>query len=390
MGQAWTRDDWNDIIQRVNDLAQDPDDGCDPLEPLEEVGTDHVWTRDDVIQVQDKLTEICEDNTWSAELRLWAQEIIDEIEAAIANGWCGCEEECVPQCSNAYGSVEEYCGSFFTEECRSCGECGSGACPDTCTAELRDAVEEQGNIANSKIGDWADAWSAYCALKEAVDELQDQLDALEAQLDALEQARDEACASGDEEACNAAQAAVDAKQAEVDAKQQELDEKTEERDQKQQEAEGYEQEAEAAAQSISMGNALGSDVITAPYAGFITGDGNWADVECDQLGPECLGRDARRCRVWWSVQRKTTQIFGWGGVWEGNWQTQMRGGFTRAGNPYVTYVRDCGGVPKYACSSCCMPPCPLPPCHNGCPSSYIYEIRCIMTYPEPTGEQCCD
>jgi hypothetical protein len=385
MSGPWTRDDWNDIIRRVNDLAQNPPDDtdCDPLSTIEEVGPSHVWARSDIEEVQNKLVEICDENTFSAELRLWAQEIIDEIEAAIANGWCGCEEECVPECSNAHGNVEEYCGSFTTSECHNCNVDG---CPDTCTAESRQLATAQGGVANSKIGQWADAWSAYCSLDAQVRELQAQLDALEAQLAALEQARDQACASGDEEACNAAQAAVDAKQGEVDAKQADLDQKTQQRDQKQQEADAYEQEAEtAAAASIAYADAVGADVITVPYTSFITGDGTWADIACDQLGPECLGRDPRRCRVWWSVQQKTTQIMQIGYTWVGNWTTQMGGGFTRAGNPYVTYIRACGGVPKYACAS-------YGPhaCENGCSSTYIHEIRSIMAFPDPTGEQCCD
>jgi len=91
MGVVYTRDDWNDIIQQVNDLAVNPDEGCDPVATLPEVDPDHIWTKDDITQVRDKLTEICSDNTFSAELRLWAQEIIDEINDAIAQGWCDCE-----------------------------------------------------------------------------------------------------------------------------------------------------------------------------------------------------------------------------------------------------------------------------------------------------------
>ena len=91
MGQVWTLDDWNDIIQQVNDLAQNPPDGCDPLEPLEEVEAPHKWSADDIQQVQDKLKQVCHDNTFSDIPDLWKQDTIDEINDAIGQGWCECD-----------------------------------------------------------------------------------------------------------------------------------------------------------------------------------------------------------------------------------------------------------------------------------------------------------
>lgn len=88
---VWKRKDWNEIIQRINDLSANPSQGCDPLPPLEEVGPNHRWSKSDIRTVQDRLTEICSENQFSAELRLWSQSVIDEINAAIAAGWCGCE-----------------------------------------------------------------------------------------------------------------------------------------------------------------------------------------------------------------------------------------------------------------------------------------------------------
>lgn len=378
MGQVWTRQDWNNIIQQVNDLAQNPPEGtdCEPLDTLSEVDPEHIWTRGDITSVQDKLIEICKDNTFSAELRLWAQDIIDEINAAIANGWCDCEEECLPECSNAQGNVTTYCGMLPATGCE-----GIGPSPG-CSAEGRDQVEQAGGEANTKIGQWADAWSEYCSLKDAVEDLQDELDALEAQLSALEQARDEACSHGDPEACNAAQAAVDAKQAEVDAKQAELDQKTQERDEKESEADGYEQEAETAAQlSTSLADSIPACGSTTGLTQFIS-PAPWADYACDQLGPECLGRDPRRCRPWWHLQRKTNQYFPWGGEFHGNWQTWLGGGYTRSGTPYITNVVACTNHCNYACSS--------NDCEHAQCSYYEYEYRLIQDFPDPTGEVCCD
>lgn len=89
---AWRREDWNDIIQRINDLIANPDPGCEDIESLEEVAGRHIWTPDDIAAVRDKLVEICPENIFEAETVKWKQQIIDEIEAAIENGWCDCCE----------------------------------------------------------------------------------------------------------------------------------------------------------------------------------------------------------------------------------------------------------------------------------------------------------
>jgi hypothetical protein len=364
---AWTRADWNDIIQRVNTLAQNPDSGCDPVSTLAEVGPDHIWTKTDIQQVRDKLVEICNENSFTAELRLWAQEVINEIEAAITNGWCGCNE-----CSNAQGDVQTYLGTYIVENCLDCGPCDDPTCTDNCTTECRQAAVAAGSIANTKIGLWADAWSVYCTL-------QDQLNILETQLAALEAARDEACAHGTPEECAAAQAAVDAKQAEVDAK-------TQERDDKLIEANGYESEAEAkAAESLSLSDTCEPDGGVLFYYSSLAGSALWADYACNQLGPACLGRDPRRCRVWWHVQKKTTTHFYSGPVFEGFWTTVIGGGYTRQGSPYVTNLPGCGGLSAYACASCGPTAC-----DDGCAAWYTHELRLIQDYPEPLGEVCCD
>lgn len=88
--------DWNvQIIQPINELATNPPDGCDPLSPLPEAEKDHLWMKQDVINVQDKLMEICPDNDFT-ELetpQLITVILIEEIENAIAIGWCAeCSE----------------------------------------------------------------------------------------------------------------------------------------------------------------------------------------------------------------------------------------------------------------------------------------------------------
>jgi hypothetical protein len=91
MGQIWTRAKWNDIIERINSLSQNPPEGCEALAPLVEVPEGHKWSVADIVNIRDRLSAICNENIFSAELVKWKQNIIDEIEIAIANGWCGCD-----------------------------------------------------------------------------------------------------------------------------------------------------------------------------------------------------------------------------------------------------------------------------------------------------------
>jgi len=85
----FTLEQWNTVIDAVNDLLVD---SCADIEPLEEVEDPTIWSVDDVEMVRDKLLEICPDNEFSEPLDLWTQGILDEIEVAVALGCCGCEE----------------------------------------------------------------------------------------------------------------------------------------------------------------------------------------------------------------------------------------------------------------------------------------------------------
>lgn len=58
--------------------------------PLELVEANHIWSKDDISEIQGRLQQICEDNNFTDPIpNLWKQSIIDEIEAAIATGCCG-------------------------------------------------------------------------------------------------------------------------------------------------------------------------------------------------------------------------------------------------------------------------------------------------------------
>ena len=93
--KPFSRKSWNeDIIREVNELCENPDEGCDPLPVLDEAEVDHIWAKIDVTEVQDKLVEICSENTFDDmdTPQLWHyNDIIVPIEEAIERGWCGCE-----------------------------------------------------------------------------------------------------------------------------------------------------------------------------------------------------------------------------------------------------------------------------------------------------------
>ena len=68
MGQVWTRDDWNQLIRKLNQVLQNPPGStdCGAIASINEVDAGHRWTKSDIREVQDKLKAICKDNTFSA------------------------------------------------------------------------------------------------------------------------------------------------------------------------------------------------------------------------------------------------------------------------------------------------------------------------------------
>ena len=103
MATPFTREDWNGMIARFNDLA---DRGCTDAVQLPEVPEKHRWSVTDIEDVRDALTAMCNDApVFSASLRKWSQDIIDELNDAIDN--CECEETC-PNTD----TKEVYCGTW--------------------------------------------------------------------------------------------------------------------------------------------------------------------------------------------------------------------------------------------------------------------------------------
>lgn len=94
IGKPFTREDnWNKLIRNLNKFFEAPIEGCPPIEPLEEVESNHIWTRQDIQDVRDKLQEACPLNFKNPDdyydlSKPWHTDIIDEIEDAML--WCNC------------------------------------------------------------------------------------------------------------------------------------------------------------------------------------------------------------------------------------------------------------------------------------------------------------
>jgi len=96
-----TLDAWNSLLGRINNLASWPPEGCDPIAQVPLVTAPHKWSVQDIAAAQDKLREICSDNNFTtpSPSDKWRKLYIDELDAAIDNGWCNCEPPipcCIP------------------------------------------------------------------------------------------------------------------------------------------------------------------------------------------------------------------------------------------------------------------------------------------------------
>ena len=81
-----TLDQWNALLDAINNALTN----C-PQTTLQHVTDPHIWTVKDITDAQNVLTAACSTNTFTtpAGPYLWEQKIIDELNAAIANGCCG-------------------------------------------------------------------------------------------------------------------------------------------------------------------------------------------------------------------------------------------------------------------------------------------------------------
>ncbi len=382
---------WNAAIRKVNDERANPPEGtnCEALDLIEEVEEDHVWIKTNVENLRSAIDEMCA-YTWTEDLTYWKDAILTEIEEALNREWGGwgdegecCKEECLPDCDNAQGTVEFYIGSYVVTECLASP--GPVTWP-FCDFDYIQAAMDAGHRASAATYHWSVYWGEYCVLVEEVEELEEELEQLEEELAVLEAVRDAECAKPPPNRCAQRQAEVDAKQAEVDAKQAELDAKEAERDTKKEEADAAESEAEAEAASSMAFADDAAPVGCQLYYTSLPGNELWTNTACDELGPECLGKDPARCQVQWSVYKKSHYYYYWGGEWHSNWTGEAGGGYTMAGSPYIAAFRSCSGIPGYACARWAVT------CEYGCPNYMEEEVKLTLRYPKPNpgGEECCD
>lgn len=107
-------ENWNNLIQAVNEILQNPEGTCEPVEPLAEVSDPHLWSEDDITAVRERLMETCPEISFSEPLELWRQSAIDEIEAEMQKAWCDCEcEESRQLVWQAMGAISD---ANYTQE----------------------------------------------------------------------------------------------------------------------------------------------------------------------------------------------------------------------------------------------------------------------------------
>lgn len=202
---------WEELLDQVNDVLQNPDDGCDPLDPIEVPEAPHRWSKSDIREVHNRLNEMPGDCFDFADIPdLWKKSIITDIEEQLENAWCECEDEC-PICSDEpvtepVWAIEEWkaCGCPQTEHCATYSP------PE---AEANVTLRHWLDLAREAIGDYLQAAGKAC-------ELEVQKHALEAKIRQAEADRDAACPGP---GCAAAQAALDALNDELDEIQSDLD-----------------------------------------------------------------------------------------------------------------------------------------------------------------------
>ncbi len=118
---------WNALVTQVNTLASTPPGGdstgstgsCPPISTtLLPVVDPHRWSVGDITAMQGVLTQMCSSNVFTTPVGpqyLWLQQILDEINTAIAAGWCNQCSGC-PKCTGLiYVGYQDYVIDYIFE-----------------------------------------------------------------------------------------------------------------------------------------------------------------------------------------------------------------------------------------------------------------------------------
>jgi len=172
---------WNKLIRDINELAAE----CD-LDPLEEVEECHRWSKEDITKAQDKLKEICDDNTFSEVKDTWKVDIVQELEDAIEAGSC----------------------------CESCPNCGF--------QEYVTETVPPGTPGTVSIG-WLDNPDNYTMIVDKYHDMQDIMDEAHDVCQEISDLRDQLATTTNPSAIANLQSQIDDKETELDDKIDELD-----------------------------------------------------------------------------------------------------------------------------------------------------------------------
>ena len=91
--KPFSRENWNKLIGDLNELFQNPPGDCEAVDTIDEVEENHIWTKQDVEEVREKIEEMCPGRNWDWDgfprlEKPWNKKIIDEIEDQMV--WCDC------------------------------------------------------------------------------------------------------------------------------------------------------------------------------------------------------------------------------------------------------------------------------------------------------------
>lgn len=296
---------WNEqIIIPINELATNPPGDCVPVDELPEAEENHLWTKQDIQDVHDKLKEICGDNEFDdlETPQLATVILIQQIEDAIENGWCDC--------------VADFWIVDTITQTETCCIIDLTAGPDPDVRAWQEEFFAARSALDITSSEYYTAQELRCEWHHKALDLQDEIDQLEIELLQLQAASPPDAG------------AISAKQGEIDSKQTELDEAETKRDE-------YKGQAETA---MAEWESNGTNLISAVSAAergcmdhvirlidYIDSVPNtpWERTECENES------NFQPKRGGWSLAARRT---------DGQQPTAIGGGFTPLGVPYPFWV----------------------------------------------------
>lgn len=402
---------WEDLLNQVNEELENPPDGCDPIDPIENPEECHLWAKkDDIQNVHDKLDEMPGDCfTFEDIPDLWKISIIEDIEDQLGESWCDCTGGCLYPCEQ----VGELTITFLLTV--NLGETDCTTCSNT-PQQTQDASATWSGPHADLIEVYDEEWDKYGVAGVEACDLQNEVDALQEEVDKLQEQKDEACADPDQESrCQSLTQRLEEKEEELEEKEEELADKEEERDDAKSTCIGAGQAANGLAESNCCSCCGGQTFI-----GLVLGAGlNFppTNTSCDDegVGDPCqkevdegslfLNRSFRRCTAGWTFQTKTSGTLGschpsgGGSDYETDWRSRMSGDFDPDGAPVmlsfggtcmgtvvdaVCFSLTCGGI----CLSCQgFDPCPCPP---GTEQETSYRVVSRYLFGFPSSPISCD